>query len=171
MGAIGILVICVSSSLCLYFLLALIRVLFKLCWTPIRMQFLMSSQGIKGPSYRSFHGSTKEILNMKKEAMSRPMDLSHDIVSKVQPHIHSWINKYGKKKIMHVSSWIRILCRFSFPNQVVLLTQFEVWLCQIFFFFIMSIWKSVPFKYILLSVLEAVKHNTEHKDYIFSTMF
>ena len=98
MGAIGILVICVSSSLCLYFLLALIRVLFKLCWTPIRMQFLMSSQGIKGPSYRSFHGSTKEILNMKKEAMSRPMDLSHDIVSKVQPHIHSWINKYGKKK-------------------------------------------------------------------------
>ncbi|KAK7822137.1 cytochrome p450 cyp749a22 [Quercus suber] len=82
MGAIGILVICVSSSVCLYFLLALIRVLLKLCWTPIRMQFLMGSQGIKGPSYRSFHGSTKEILNMKKEAMSRPMDLSHDIVSR-----------------------------------------------------------------------------------------
>ena len=164
MGAIGILVICVSSSLCLYFLLALIRVLFKLCWTPIRMQFLMGSQGIKGPSYRSFHGSTKEILNMKKEAMSRTMDLSHDIVSKVQPHIHSWINKYGKKKIMHVSSWIRILCRFSFPNQVVLLTQFEVWLCQIYLFFslwVMSIWKSVPlstyyeyYEFILLLVSE-----------------
>ena len=99
MGAIGVLVICVSSSLCLYILLALIRVLLKLCWTPIRMQFLMGSQGIKGPSYRSFHGSTKEILNMKKEGMSRPMDLSHDIVSKVQPHIHSWVHKYGKKKL------------------------------------------------------------------------
>ncbi|XP_075657749.1 cytochrome P450 CYP749A22-like isoform X1 [Castanea sativa] len=96
MGAIGILVICVSSSLCLYFLLALIRVLLKLCWTPIRMQYLMGSQGIKGPSYRSFNGSTKEIMNMKIEAMSRSMDLSHDILSKIEPHIHSWVNKYGK---------------------------------------------------------------------------
>ncbi|KAM4110501.1 hypothetical protein ACB094_03G200400 [Castanea mollissima] len=96
MGAIGILVICVSSSVCLYFLLALIRVLLKLCWTPIRMQYLMGSQGIKGPSYRSFHGSTKEIMNMKIEAMSRSMDLSHDILSKIEPHIHSWVNKYGK---------------------------------------------------------------------------
>ncbi|KAM4121311.1 hypothetical protein ACJW30_03G198500 [Castanea mollissima] len=96
MGALGILVICVSSSLCLYFLSALIRVLLKLCWTPIRMQYLMGSQGIKGPSYRSFHGSTKEIMNMKKEAMSRSMDLSHDILYKIQPHIHSWVNKYGK---------------------------------------------------------------------------
>ncbi|KAM3707070.1 hypothetical protein ACJW30_03G198400 [Castanea mollissima] len=96
MGVFRILVICVSSSLCLYFLLALIRVLLKLCWTPIRMQYLMGSQGIKGFSYRSFHGSTKEIMNMKKEAMSRSMDLSHDILSKAQPHIHSWVNKYGK---------------------------------------------------------------------------
>ncbi|KAM4110495.1 hypothetical protein ACB094_03G199900 [Castanea mollissima] len=96
MGALGILVICVSSYLCLYILSALIRVLLKLCWTPIRMQYLMGSQGIKGPSYRSFHGSTKEIMNMKKEAMSRSMDLSHDILYKIQPHIHSWVNKYGK---------------------------------------------------------------------------
>lgn len=56
----------------------------------------MGSQGIKGPSYRLFNGSTKEILNLKKEAMSRPLGLSHDILSKAQPHIHSWINKYGK---------------------------------------------------------------------------
>ncbi|KAK4598909.1 hypothetical protein RGQ29_016097 [Quercus rubra] len=96
MGVFRILVICVSSSLCLYFLSALIRVLLKLCWTPIRMQYLMGSQGIKGPSYSSFHGSTKEMMNMKKEAMSRSMDLSHDILSKVQPHIHPWVNKYGK---------------------------------------------------------------------------
>ena len=100
MVAVEILVISLTSSLCLYFLLTLIRGLHKLWWTPIHMRNQLNSQGIKGPSYRSFHGSTKEILNMKKEAMSRPMDLSHDIVSKVQPHIHSWVNKYGKNKLV-----------------------------------------------------------------------
>jgi hypothetical protein len=97
MGFVGILVIWLSSSLCLYLLLAFIRVLHKLWWTPIRIQYQMGSQGIKGPSYRLFHGSNKELLNLKKEAMSTPLGLSHDIRSKAQPHIHSWVNKYGNK--------------------------------------------------------------------------
>ncbi|XP_016720710.1 cytochrome P450 CYP749A22-like [Gossypium hirsutum] len=33
---------------------------------------------------------------MRMEAMSKPMALSHDIFPKVQPHIYTWINKYGK---------------------------------------------------------------------------
>ncbi|KAF3943280.1 hypothetical protein CMV_030146 [Castanea mollissima] len=96
MGAIGIFAIFLSSSLCLYFFLALIRLVNKLWWTPIRIQHQMRSQGITGPSYRFVCGSTKKILNMRNEATSRPMDLSNDILSKVQPHVHSWINKYGK---------------------------------------------------------------------------
>ncbi|KAK7822135.1 cytochrome p450 cyp749a22 [Quercus suber] len=95
MGAVEILVISLTSSLCLYFLLTLIRGLHKLWWTPIHMKNQLSSQGIKGPSYRFFHGSTKEIINMKKEAMSRPMNLSHDIFSTILPHVHSWVDKYG----------------------------------------------------------------------------
>ncbi|XP_065622463.1 cytochrome P450 CYP749A22 [Quercus suber] len=95
MGAVEILVISLTSSLCLYFLLTLIRGLHKLWWTPIHMKNQLSSQGIKGPSYRFFHGSTKEIFNMKKEAMSRPMNLSHDIFSTILPHVHSWVDKYG----------------------------------------------------------------------------
>ncbi|CAK9142461.1 unnamed protein product [Ilex paraguariensis] len=55
---------------------------------------MLRSQGIKGPSYRFLHGSTKEILNMRKETMSRPMDLSHNIFPRVQPHIYSWLNMY-----------------------------------------------------------------------------
>ena len=58
----------------------------------------MRLQGITGPSYRFLHGSNIEILNMKSEAKNRPMGLSHDMMSKVQPHIHSWINKYGNQK-------------------------------------------------------------------------
>ncbi|XP_004295655.1 PREDICTED: cytochrome P450 734A1-like [Fragaria vesca subsp. vesca] len=56
----------------------------------------MGLQGIKGPSYRLVHGNAKEILNMKKEAMSRSKGLSHDIFPVLQPQYHSWLKKYGK---------------------------------------------------------------------------
>ena len=97
MGAVGIFAIFLSSSLCLYFVLALIRLVNKLWWTPIRIQHQMRSQGIAGP-YRFVCGSTKKIFNMKNEAKCRPMDLSNDKMSKVQPHVHSWINIYGNQK-------------------------------------------------------------------------
>ncbi|KAK9932400.1 hypothetical protein M0R45_019639 [Rubus argutus] len=53
--------------------------------------------GNSGPSYRLIHGNNKEISNMLKEAMSKPIrNLSHDVLSAVQPHIHSWTKTYGK---------------------------------------------------------------------------
>ncbi|KAM5577979.1 hypothetical protein ABKV19_008344 [Rosa sericea] len=77
-------------------LLSLVMNMFHiLWWTPMRIQSLMASQGIKGPSYRCIHGNAKEISNMRKEAMSRPINLSHDILSAVQPHFHSWSKIYG----------------------------------------------------------------------------
>ncbi|CAK9154772.1 unnamed protein product [Ilex paraguariensis] len=65
-------------------------------WTPIYIQYVMRSQGVKGPSYEFFHGNNKEVINMKKISMIRPMDLSHDIFSRIQPHMYSWIKQYGK---------------------------------------------------------------------------
>ncbi|PRQ30535.1 putative 11-oxo-beta-amyrin 30-oxidase [Rosa chinensis] len=56
----------------------------------------MGLQGIKGPSYKLVDGNAKEILNMKKEAMSRTKSLSHDIFPVVQPQYHSWLKTYGK---------------------------------------------------------------------------
>nr|AZZ89574.1 cytochrome P450 monooxygenase [Lagerstroemia speciosa] len=80
----------------LFLFLALVRAVYKLWWVPIRLQRLMAAQGIKGPPYRFLHGNTKEILRMRKEAMERPMDhLSHDILPRIHPHIHTWINTYG----------------------------------------------------------------------------
>ncbi|PRQ40598.1 putative cytochrome P450, EF-Hand 1, calcium-binding protein [Rosa chinensis] len=89
-------VILVSSFLCVFLLPGLIKIVYKLWWTPTRIQKRMASQGIRGPSYRLIYGNTKEISSMHKEAMSRPLGLSHDILSYVQPHIHSWTNLYGK---------------------------------------------------------------------------
>ncbi|XP_062011152.1 cytochrome P450 CYP749A22-like [Rosa rugosa] len=86
----------ILSILCVLLLLALIKAFHKLWWTPTRIQNLMRLQGIKGPSYRLHHGNTKEIMNMQNEALSRPINVSHDIYSHVQPHIHEWTKRYGK---------------------------------------------------------------------------
>ncbi|KAL6203061.1 hypothetical protein ACLB2K_026765 [Fragaria x ananassa] len=56
----------------------------------------MRLQGIKGPSYRLHYGNTKEISKMQNEALSRPIDVSDDIYSHVQPHIHAWTKTYGR---------------------------------------------------------------------------
>ncbi|KAM7487531.1 hypothetical protein LguiB_025015 [Lonicera macranthoides] len=78
-------------------LLIVVRFLHKVWWTPINVQYALRSQGIKGPSYKFLHGSTKEMTNMLKESTSSPLDLSrHDVFSRVQPHIYSWIKLYGK---------------------------------------------------------------------------
>ncbi|XP_048318869.2 cytochrome P450 CYP749A22-like [Ziziphus jujuba] len=93
-------VILFSSFLCLCFSLALIKIFHRLWWSPVRLQYLMGLQGIKGPSYRFIHGNNQEMLSIKKEAMAKPMlGLSHDIYHKVQPHIHLWTNLYGKNFI------------------------------------------------------------------------
>ncbi|XWS69602.1 hypothetical protein CRYUN_Cryun04dG0192700 [Craigia yunnanensis] len=86
-----------AGSLCLCLVIALIKVLHKYWWAPLRIQHLMSLQGIKGPPYKFIHGNNKETMKMKQEALSKPMaTLSHDIFPRVHPQIYSRINLYGK---------------------------------------------------------------------------
>lgn len=84
------------GCLCLFLLLILGKFLYIEWWTPNFIQSLMRSQGIKGPSYRFLHGNTKEITNMRNETMKNPMELSHHVLPRIQPHIYSWIKLYGK---------------------------------------------------------------------------
>ncbi|CAL5354941.1 unnamed protein product [Camellia sinensis] len=86
------------TSLCVFFPLAIfiIKFLHKVWWTPIRVQYMMGLQGIKGPSYSFLHGSTKQIMNMRKESFATAMDLSHHIFSRIMPHIDAWIQLYGE---------------------------------------------------------------------------
>lgn len=96
MSALGDPVVVFSSFLVLVLLSILLKIFFKQWWAPTSLQYMMISQGIKGPPYRFFHGNTKEILSMRTEAMASPMSLSsHDLLSKVQPHIKLWIDKHG----------------------------------------------------------------------------
>ncbi|KAK8308159.1 hypothetical protein V6Z12_D02G038000 [Gossypium hirsutum] len=57
---------------------------------------MLNSQGIRGPPYRFIHGNNKEVAKMRQEALSKPMALRHDIFPRVQPHIDTWINEYGR---------------------------------------------------------------------------
>eukprot|EP00257_Ricinus_communis_P001628 XP_002512037.2 cytochrome P450 CYP749A22 [Ricinus communis] len=89
------LIVCLASCFCLYFLLNLIKFLSKVWWNPICVQSSMRSQGIKGPSYRFLLGNTKEITNMRSRIMNGPMELSHEMLPRIQPHIYYWIKLYG----------------------------------------------------------------------------
>ncbi|GMI87462.1 PHYB ACTIVATION TAGGED SUPPRESSOR 1 [Hibiscus trionum] len=93
MESMGKLLLLFIVSLCL---VALLNVLYKYWWIPHRIQLIMNSQGISGPPYAFIHGNSKEIVRMQEEALSKPMGLTHDIFPRVMPHVHSWINKYGK---------------------------------------------------------------------------
>ncbi|XVE91663.1 hypothetical protein REPUB_Repub01dG0029700 [Reevesia pubescens] len=70
------LLILFTVSLCLYLLVALLNVLYKYWWIPSRIQFILNSQGIKGPPYEFIHGNNKETVELKKEALSKPLALT-----------------------------------------------------------------------------------------------
>uniref|UniRef100_A0A6N2KR37 Cytochrome P450 n=1 Tax=Salix viminalis TaxID=40686 RepID=A0A6N2KR37_SALVM len=88
-------------SICLFLsiLIILVKFLNKVWWTPIRIQSLMKSQGIEGPSYRFLHGNTKEISSMIRKIRSSPQELLHHTLPMVHPHFHSWIKIYDVCRI------------------------------------------------------------------------
>ncbi|CAA2971284.1 cytochrome P450 CYP749A22-like [Olea europaea subsp. europaea] len=89
-------------SICLFFILLIpVRFLYNLWWIPFRVKNILQSQGLKGPAYKFIHGNTKEIIEMKKQARSSPMDVSsHDIYPRIHPHLYLWMKLYGQNFIM-----------------------------------------------------------------------
>ncbi|XP_047978036.1 cytochrome P450 CYP749A22-like [Salvia hispanica] len=91
-----VVMVLVSATLCFY----LLRFLHKILWTPIRLQAKMRSQGIRGPAYKFPHGDTKDISHMRSQFMDKPMmDISHDLLPRIQPHVYAWTKAYGKNFI------------------------------------------------------------------------
>ncbi|KAH6798677.1 hypothetical protein C2S51_035161 [Perilla frutescens var. frutescens] len=89
-------IISISLSLITVLVLVLIRFIYKAIWLPFRVQRMLRSQGITGPSYKIVHGTTKESMILRLEAMKGPMELSHDIFPKIQPQFYQWMKLYGK---------------------------------------------------------------------------
>lgn len=62
---------------------------------PRRLEKLLREQGLKGNSYRLLFGDMKELAAMAKEAKSKPISLSDDIVPRVLPLFHKLVTAYG----------------------------------------------------------------------------
>ncbi|KAF5761962.1 putative cytochrome P450 [Helianthus annuus] len=93
MALVPVPIIFILSLLLLRLLLTFVR---KAWWTPITIQKMMKSQGIKGLPYEFPHGNTRVIAAMRSQSMNDPMDnMSHDIFPRIQPHVYSWIKTYG----------------------------------------------------------------------------
>ncbi|KAI6684875.1 hypothetical protein NL676_030788 [Syzygium grande] len=71
----------------------LAKLLHKLWWKPIGVQRAMASRGIEGPPHKFIHGCTREISKLKKDVMTKMneprMNISHEILPIVEPHIHN----------------------------------------------------------------------------------
>ncbi|PWA48057.1 cytochrome P450 [Artemisia annua] len=63
---------------------------------PRKMEKLLRKQGLKGSSYRFLFGDLKDMVKMLKEAKSKPINLTDDIVPRVMPFYHKNITAYGK---------------------------------------------------------------------------
>ncbi|KAE8687350.1 CYP749A22 protein [Hibiscus syriacus] len=90
------LLIFLATCFSLFLFITVLKFLEKYWWTPLKIQKALSLQGIEGPPYEFFHGNNKASTLFRYEALSKPMALTHDIVPRVIPQIHAWINTYGK---------------------------------------------------------------------------
>ncbi|XP_043723197.1 cytochrome P450 CYP72A219-like isoform X5 [Telopea speciosissima] len=72
------------------------KVLEWIWWRPKKLERHLMVQGIKVTPYKLLLGDLKEFLSLFKEAKSKPMNLSHDIVPRVFLFHLQIIQKYGK---------------------------------------------------------------------------
>lgn len=85
----------IFSPLVIYFLLVFIKSIHRVWWIPMQIQRAMGHQGISGPAYKFIFGNTEEISKKKENSSRCAMDLSHNLLPRIMPHIYSWINIYG----------------------------------------------------------------------------
>ncbi|XP_074586591.1 cytochrome P450 709B2-like [Curcuma longa] len=87
----------VLSTLAVVLLLSLLlRLLVCLIWRPYAITQYFKKQGVDGPGYKFFKGSSEDIKAMKREASGLILDTrSHDVASRVIPHYINWASQYG----------------------------------------------------------------------------
>ncbi|CAI9296484.1 unnamed protein product [Lactuca saligna] len=82
-----------------------------LWFKPKKIENFLRDEGLKGSSYTFVFGDLKEMVQMRRDAKSKPMNLTHDIAPRVLPFIHKSISTYGKscftwmgtKPLVHIS--------------------------------------------------------------------
>ncbi|KAF8408892.1 hypothetical protein HHK36_004961 [Tetracentron sinense] len=84
------------------------RVLNWVWWKPKKLEKCLREQGIHSNPYRLLSGDLKDNMVLIKEARSKPMNLSHDIVPRVLPQLHQTIKNYGKNSLIWIGPTPRV---------------------------------------------------------------
>ncbi|KAL3509063.1 hypothetical protein ACH5RR_028464 [Cinchona calisaya] len=82
-----------SGSVLLFFVW---RVLKWVWFRPKRLEKRLREEGFRGNPYKFLYGDFKEISTMSKQAHSKPISLSDDVVPRVLPHFLGAVKKFGK---------------------------------------------------------------------------
>ncbi|XP_010683652.2 cytochrome P450 72A397 [Beta vulgaris subsp. vulgaris] len=76
------------------------RLLNWLWLKPKHLEMQLRKQGFSGNRYRLLYGDMKESSKMAKEAISSPIEISDDIVPRVQPFTHQIVKNFGKNSFV-----------------------------------------------------------------------
>nr|ADU19849.1 putative secologanin synthase [Camptotheca acuminata] len=98
----------IAASVAVVFLVYAWKMLNWAYLTPKRIEKCLRKQGFKGNSYRLLVGDLKESSMMLKETMSKPINVSEDIVERVMPHVIKTIDTYGKNSFTWIGRMPRV---------------------------------------------------------------
>ncbi|XP_027127468.1 cytochrome P450 CYP72A219-like [Coffea arabica] len=85
-----------AISSCAAILVVAWRVLNWVWLRPKKLEKRLKEQGLKGNPYRLLYGDFKEISTLIREAQSKPINLSDDILPRILPALPDALKKYGK---------------------------------------------------------------------------
>jgi cytochrome P450 len=83
---------------------------------PKRLEHALRAQGLMGTPYRFPFGDLKLWLEHRKEALAKPIPLSHDIIPRVAPYVQHVITQHGK--ISFTWTWQEPTVTFNDPEIV-----------------------------------------------------
>ncbi|KAL3508816.1 hypothetical protein ACH5RR_028217 [Cinchona calisaya] len=73
------------------------KILNSIWFRPKKLERYLRGQGLKGSSYRLWHGDSKDIKTMSIQAQSKTINLQDDMLPYVVPFHNHIVQKYGKK--------------------------------------------------------------------------
>ncbi|KAK4285802.1 hypothetical protein QN277_002450 [Acacia crassicarpa] len=76
---------------------------------PKMLERLLRQQGLQGTSYTFLTGDSTKMFKMRKQAKSKPMTLSHDIIPRASSFFNHIVNQYGKNPFRWIGASPRII--------------------------------------------------------------
>ncbi|XP_068667003.1 cytochrome P450 CYP72A616-like [Aristolochia californica] len=111
---------------CSLFALSWIWILLNFIWLkPAKIERILKHQGITGPPYKLLFGNLKESQILIDEALSKPINRSHQIVKRLEPFISEVHKTYGKIALSWLGPYARVSIMDPELVKEVLLNKFN----------------------------------------------